>query len=69
MKIPIILGQPLHLWLGLLLFSIVVFQILVAKKILPVPFIWHRRMGYVILVLAVIHGFMAIGLYNGIFIL
>lgn len=65
MRIPIIMGLPLHLWLGILLFLLIVFQILTAKKILPVPFKWHRRMGYVILILAILHGSMAVGLNIG----
>ena len=67
MKIPIIFGQPLHLWLGILLFLLIIFQIAVAKRILPVPFRWHRIMGYVILLLVVIHGSIAIGLRYGFF--
>lgn len=65
MKIPIIMGQPLHLWLGIILFLLIIFQIAVAKKLLPVPFKWHRRMGYVILLLAIMHGAIAVGLNNG----
>jgi hypothetical protein len=65
MSIPIILGLPLHFWLGILLFLSIMFQILVAKKLLPVPFRWHRIMGYVILFLALIHGAIAAGLFFG----
>jgi len=69
MRIPIILGQPLHLWLGILLFLLIIFQIVVAKRIIKVPFKWHRIGGYVILLLAMIHGFIAYGLNNSIFVL
>lgn len=65
MKIPFIFGQPLHLWLGILLFILVVFQIAIAKKLIPVPFKVHRSMGYVILILVIIHGGIALGLYLG----
>lgn len=65
MKIPIIFGNPLHLWLGIILFLLVVFQVLTAKKILKVPFKAHRITGYVILIIAIIHGIIAIGLRNG----
>ena len=67
--IPIIFGYPLHFWLGIVLFLLIVFQIAVAKKILSVPFKWHRVTGYVILLLAIIHGSIGIGLYLGIFTL
>jgi hypothetical protein len=63
--IPIIFGAPLHLWLGIILFLCIVFQILVAKKVIRINFKWHRVTGYVILVLAVIHGLIGIGLYFG----
>lgn len=64
--VPILWGQPIHLWLGMLLLLCVIFQVLVAKQILKVPFKWHRIMGYVILLLALIHGFIAMALSFGI---
>ena len=69
MRIPIILGQPLHLWLGILLFLLVIFQIVVAKRILKIPFKWHRFGGYVMLLLAIMHGLIAVGLNKGFFTL
>jgi len=68
MRIPIIFGAPLHLWLGIILFLLIVFQILVAKKILKVPFKAHRIGGYIILLIALIHAVIAIGLHMGFFI-
>lgn len=58
MAIPVILGQPLHHWLGMSLLIMVAFQILSGKGWLKIPFIYHRRMGVVIGLVAVIHGFM-----------
>jgi hypothetical protein len=66
MIIPIIFGLPLHLWLGIILIALIVFQIAVAKKILHVPFKWHRVGGYILLLLGIIHGLIGIGLYMGI---
>lgn len=51
--------------LGILLFLCILFQISVAKKWLHVPFKWHRVTGYIILCLAVIHGFLGLGIYFG----
>lgn len=65
MTIPIILGAPLHLWLGILLFILIIFQVLVGKRILSVPFVWHRVTAIIIILLALIHGFIAIGLFKG----
>lgn len=67
MKIPIIVGLPIHLWLGVILLLLIIFQIMVAKRIIPVPFQYHRIMGYVILIIAILHGFIAAGLNFGIF--
>jgi hypothetical protein len=64
--VPILWGQPIHLWLGMILLLCVIFQVLVAKQILKVPFKWHRIMGYVILLLALIHGSIAMALSFGI---
>lgn len=69
MKIPIILEQPFHLWLGILLLILLVVQIAGARKILPISFRWHRIIGYVILALAIVHGALAAGLNLGIFTL
>ena len=69
MRIPIILGQPFHLWLGILLLILLVVQIAGARKILPISFRWHRIIGYVILALAIVHGALAAGLNLGIFTL
>ncbi len=63
--IPVILGLPLHFWLGIALFLSIVFQIAIAKKLIRVNFKVHRVLGYVILLLAAIHGFIAIGLSFG----
>lgn len=69
MKIPIIFGQPLHLWLGILVLILLVVQIAGARKMLPISFRWHRILGYVILALAIVHGALAAGLNLGIFTL
>lgn len=69
MKIPIILGQPLHLWLGILLLILIVLQIAGVTKILPISLRWHRIIGYFIFLLAIIHGVLAAGLNFGYFTL
>ena len=69
MKIPIILGQPLHLWLGIILLILIVLQIAGVRKILTISFSWHRIIGYIIFSLAIIHAVLAIGLNFGIFTL
>ena len=61
--IPSFFGQPLYLWVGLLLGTLVVLQILIAKRWLKVPFVWHRRNGWLILFVGMFHGFLAISAY------
>lgn len=67
MIIPVIFGQPIHLWFGIVLFLMLLFQVLIAKKVVPVPFKWHRVLGYVILASAFFHGLAGIGLRFGFF--
>jgi len=63
MVVPIIFGIPLHIWLGMLLFLLVLFQVGTGSGLLKVPFVWHRRSGYTILVIALIHGSIGAGLW------
>lgn len=66
-KIPIILGLPFHLWLGISALVLVILQVATGKRLLAIPFAWHRRLGYVLLLLALMHGVSVIGLYRGLF--
>jgi hypothetical protein len=63
MVVPIIFGIPLHIWLGMLMFLLILFQVGTGSGLLKPPFAWHRANGYVILVLAVIHGSIGAGLW------
>lgn len=67
LRIPIIFGLPLHFWLGVALFILIVFQVLTGRRIIKLSFKWHRINGYTILVVAAIHGTIATGLLFGIF--
>lgn len=60
---PIIFGIPLHLWLGMLTFLLILFQVGTGSGLLKVPFGWHRANGYVILLIALIHGSLGAGLW------
>ncbi len=62
MIIPIIFGLPLHLWLGMLTFLLILFQVGTGSGLFKVPFDWHRRNGYLVLVIALIHGSLGLGL-------
>ncbi len=64
-KAPIILGIPSFGWLGITLFLMIIFQVLTGSRILKVNFKYHRINGWLILSLAFLHGFLALGLYLG----
>jgi prolipoprotein diacylglyceryltransferase len=63
MHVPIIFGMPLHIWLGILMFLLILFQVATGSGLLKTPFVWHRANGYAILLLAVIHGLIGVGLW------
>jgi hypothetical protein len=67
MVIPIILGLPLHVWLGMLTFLLILFQVGTGSGLLKVPFKWHRSNGFVVLFVALIHGAIGLGLTLRIF--
>jgi len=67
MTIPIVFGLPLHIWLGMLTFLLILFQVGTGSGLLKVPFDWHRRNGYLILVVALIHGSIGLGLWLRLF--
>lgn len=63
MVIPSIFGKPLYLWLGILVGSMVAFQIAVGKRWIPVDFKVHRVNGMLIGIVGLIHGGIAVAAY------
>jgi hypothetical protein len=66
MSIPIIFGLPLHVWSGILIFLLLLLQVGIGKKIIKIPFKWHKRNAVLIVCLAIIHGFAGVSIYLGI---
>ncbi|MDP3998483.1 MAG: hypothetical protein Q8P89_02610 [bacterium] len=64
-KVPVILGLPFFGWEGIALYLMLIFQVLTGSRILKVNFKYHRINGWLILTLAFLHGFLALGLYLG----
>jgi len=62
-SIPVLLGLPLNVWLGFLLFIQVVFQMLTGKRVLKVNFRYHRINGALILLVGIAHGIMGVGIW------
>ncbi len=65
MSIPIVLGLPLHLWGGMLIFLLLLLQVGIGKKIIKIPFKWHRINAIAIVILAAIHGLAGISIWLG----
>jgi len=62
-----LLGKPLVIWLGILTFTLVFLQVFIAFTNLRmnkswIPFEVHRKLGYVVLLVAAIHAII-VGLY------
>lgn len=61
---PIIFSKPLHIWLGMVTYLLVLFQILIGTRILKIPFWIHTKVNWkIILVLASIYGFYGFQIY------
>ncbi len=61
---PIIFTKPLHVWLGMVIFLLVLLQIGIGTRIIKLPFWVHTRIVWIlILTLAIIHGFYGFEIY------
>lgn len=61
---PIIFTKPLHVWLGMIIYILLVFQILTGLRIIRTPLWVHMRFLWIILIiLATIHGFYGFEIY------
>jgi len=61
---PLIFARPFHVWLGLVLYILIVVQILIGTKFLKVPFWWHTRVNWVaIIAIATVHGIYGFQIY------
>ncbi|ATW28205.1 hypothetical protein [Candidatus Formimonas warabiya] len=63
MYVPLILGKPLHLWLGIIMIFLLVFQVLTGKRILKLPFVYHRLNAIAIIIIAAVHAFFGLGIW------
>jgi hypothetical protein len=61
---PLIFTKPLHVWLGMVIFLLVVFQILTGSRIIKVPLWIHMKLVWIIILgLALVHGFYGFEIY------
>jgi len=61
MDVPIVAGQPAHLWLGLLLLLMLTFQLGTGKRWIKVPFTYHRKNAGAMALVAALHAFWGAG--------
>jgi len=63
MFVPIVAGRPLNVWLGFVLLFLLIFQIMTGKRWIKVPFVYHRKNGWLMAIVAFIHAFWGIGIW------
>ena len=61
--IPLLWGKPIQVWLGILLLFLLFFQVLTGKRVIKLPFVYHRYNAMVISVIVLIHAFLGLGLW------
>ena len=60
----LIFGRPVFVWLGLITLLLIILQILVGTRILKLPFFWHRKVIWVLVItFALLHAFYGIWIY------
>lgn len=63
----LIFGKPMILYLGILVFLMIIFTALIAilrkKGKTKIPIIWHYRLAYITIILGILHGILGILAY------
>lgn len=63
---PLIFDKPLHIWLGMLTFLLILLQIGIGTRIIKLPFWVHTRIVWIaILVVGLVHAIYGIIIYFG----
>lgn len=63
MFVPLLWGKPMNVWLGILLIVLLTLQILSGKRLIKLPFSFHRRNANLIAVVAIAHAFFGLGIW------
>ncbi len=63
MYVPILWGKPLTVWLGILLLVLLTLQVLSGKRLIKLPFSFHRRNAILIVMIAGVHAFFGLGVW------
>ncbi len=65
MTLPLILGLPIPIWGGMLLFVLILLQVLGGMKVVKIPFKCHKWTGIAILILGIFHAVGGLGIWFG----
>lgn len=61
---PLIFSKPLHIWLGILTYLLIVLQIGIGTRLIKLPFWVHTRIVWIaLLAIATIHMIYGISIY------
>jgi len=63
MYVPLIWGKPITVWLGIVLMVLLTLQILSGKRLIKLPFSFHRRNAIFIVLVAGVHAFFGLGIW------
>ena len=62
MYVPLLWGQPINVWGGILLIVLLTLQVLSGKRLIKLPFSFHKRNAYLIVLVAAVHAFLGLGI-------
>lgn len=63
MFVPLLWGKPMNVWLGILLIVLLTLQILSGKRLIKLPFSFHRHNAKLLAVVAIAHAFLGLGMW------
>lgn len=62
-QVPYILGKPLNIWEGAILFFLLIFQLLSGLQVIKVDYKIHKWNGILIFTIAMVHAFIGFGVW------
>ena len=63
MYVPLLWGKPINVWLGILLMVLLTLQFLSGKRLIKLPFSFHRRNAVILVIVAAAHALFGLGIW------
>ena len=63
MYVPLLWGKPITVWLGILLIVLLTLQVLSGKRLIKLPFSFHKRNAILIALVAILHAYFGLGIW------